>query len=191
MAVAGVPGTNRGGCGLESPEGNRATAPAAVLSPECEELYNPGMQEPPLRELRSSIGFDDRDAANVRSLGGLATPAIPALVDRFYQQLMQQERTRAIFTGRERQIQRLRDALTPWLREVFHRVDEKTYHEKRRRIASAHVRAGVPQYCLVAGMELIYQELDRRARDAGIPDAAEKLQSLRAQTACDRAGGHA
>ncbi|UCC28856.1 MAG: hypothetical protein JSU86_11715 [Phycisphaerales bacterium] len=129
--------------------------------------------------MRSSIGFDDRDAAHVRSLASLATPAIPALVDRFYQQLMQQERTRAIFTGRERQIQQLRDTLTPWLREVFHRVDEKTYHEKRRRIASAHVRAGVPQYCLVAGMELIYQELDRRARDAGIPDAAEKLQSLR------------
>ena len=100
-------------------------------------------------------------------------------MDRFYQQLMQQERTRAIFAGREGQIQRLRDTLDPWLREVFHRVDEDRYYEKRRRIASAHVRAGFPQHCLVAGMELIWQELDCRARNAGIPDAVQKLQSLR------------
>lgn len=154
-------------------------APGSLLSPQRQQLYNPGMQEPSLREMRSSIGFDDRDAANVRSLAGLATPAIPALVDRFYQQLMQQERTRAIFIGRERQIQRLRDALTPWLREVFHTVDEEGYYEKRWRIAGAHLRAGVPQHCLVAGMELICQELEGRARDAGIPDAAEKIRSLR------------
>ncbi len=137
------------------------------------------MQDSPLREMRSSIGFDDRDADNVRSLAGLVTPAIPALVDRFYQQLLQQERTRAIFTGGERQIQRLRDALTLWLRDVFHRVDDQAYYDRRRRIGSAHVRAGVPQHYLVAGMELIWQELERRIRDAGIPHAADKLQSLR------------
>lgn len=128
--------------------------------------------------MRRFIGFDENDAANVRSLSCYAKPAIPTVVDRFYRELLRDDGARTVLTGGEEQVQRLRVALSQWLAELFDSPYDESYYAKRRRIGAAHVRVGLPQHYMFAGMELIWQELERRIHFADPPNAREKVLSL-------------
>ena len=131
-----------------------------------------------INEVTSSIGFDACDASNVRSLAQYVTPAFPAIVDNFYSKLLENEVTGALFTGGEQQMQRQREVLDTWLRELFEVCHDEPYYEKRRRIGHAHVGAGVLQHYMVAGIELIWQDLERTIRAQTLPDVDLKLSSL-------------
>lgn len=128
--------------------------------------------------MRRFIGFDENDAANVRSLSCYVKPAIPTVVDRFYRELLRDDGARTVLTGGEEQVQRLRVALSQWLAELFDSPYDESYYAKRRRIGTAHVRVGLPQHYMFAGMELIWQELERRIHFADPPNAREKILSL-------------
>ncbi len=140
--------------------------------------YNTCMQATLFDEMKSSIGFDGRDAANVRSLAPCAIPAIPSAVHHFYEQLLQQASARAVLTGDDVQAAGLREVVSTWLRELFEGPWDEVYYQKRRRIGSTHVRVGLPQYYMFTGIELIWQVLEQRLREAGIQDVHAKLGSL-------------
>ena len=148
------------------------------LSRKASGVYTGGVRESPCEEIRRSIGFSESDAVNVRSLSPYAKPAIPAVIDRFYRELLRNDGARALFTGGEEQIQRLRATLSQWLAELFDDPCDETYYAKRRRIGTAHVRVGLPQHYMFAGMELIWQELERQVHLADPPHAREKMLSL-------------
>ena len=136
------------------------------------------MHESAFDEMKRSIGLSERDAANVRSLAPYATPAIPAIVHRFYEQLLRHEGARDVFTGGKQQMERLGALLSAWLRELFEVRFDEAYYDKRRRIGNAHVRVGLPQHYVFAGMGLIWEDLERRIRGAEVPEAHDKLRSL-------------
>ena len=50
--------------------------------------YNPGMKPDRLDELKTYIGFDERDAVNLRSLAEQVSPLIPRVRDHFYEVLL-------------------------------------------------------------------------------------------------------
>jgi len=136
------------------------------------------MQKPMIEEITSALGFDQRDAANVRSLAPHTMPAILGVVERFHERLLLDKDARSVFTGGDKQIARHRAALALWLRELLEGRCDEDHFETRRRIGSAHVRTGVSQHYLVAGIELIRQELESTIRGTAVPEVDEKLKSL-------------
>ena len=141
--------------------------------------YDVGMQRLVFEDITSALGFSERDAANVRALARHTIPAIPAVLERFYEVLLKDEGVRAAFAGGDQQVARQRAAMTMSLRELLEGRCDESQFEKRRAVGAAHVRAGVPQHYLVAGIELIWQELESRVRTASAGTVDEKLRSLR------------
>ncbi|MGB2984784.1 MAG: ATP-binding protein [Phycisphaerae bacterium] len=136
------------------------------------------MSEAVFDEMKRAMGFDQRDAVNVQSLASHATPAIPEIVHRYYDQLLKHEGARAVFTGGDRQVERQRTLLSMWLHELFEGCYDETYYKKRRRFGASHVSVGLPQHYLFMAMEVIWEGLERRIRSANVADAKEKLESL-------------
>ena len=145
------------------------------------------MLELPLSEMRRTIGLDDADAANVRELAAVITPNIPEVVEEFYTRLLDSPGARAILTGGDDQMARLRATLTAWLEELFIAEFDQSYYDRRRNSGSTHVRIGLPQHYMFTGMELLRQGLERRIRGSNISDCEIKVNSLQKVLALDLA----
>lgn len=141
-------------------------------------LYNDGVMGIGFDEIKRSVNFLDEDAERVRSFGPVVGPFIQPVVDCFYEYLMRDKQARAVFTGGEEQIARLRDTLTVWLQELFVGPYDQDYYENRLRIGRAHVRVELPQHYMVTGIELIWSELEQRIRGSDTEDMDRKLRSL-------------
>ncbi len=139
--------------------------------------YTPGMQHDRLDELKKYIGFDERDAINLRSLAKPATPLIPRARDRFYEVLLGHPDARTVLTGDE-QVQRLKTFFAEWLRSLFTGTYDQGYFESRSRIGQTHVRVGLPQRYMPLAMDVVRTELSRGLRGADIDHIEEKLESL-------------
>jgi signal transduction histidine kinase len=148
------------------------------IPPRTAALYNKGMHESALEDMKQSIGFTDEDAARVRSLSHHAARLAPAVVERFYDELLRQPGAAVVFSGGAEQIHRLRETLSDWLGEVFAGVYDRDYFEKRLRIGRAHVRVGLAQHFMVAGMEIIWTELERGLSAGGGDGTEAALRSL-------------
>ena len=149
-----------------------------VLSEETRlRPYNPGMEHDRFDELKTYIGFDKRDAANLRSLAQPAKPLIPRVVDRFYKVLLGHPEARTVLTGEE-QVERLKTFFAEWLRGLFSGTYDQDYFESRSRIGQAHVRVGLPQRYMPLAIDVVRAELSRGLRGADIDRLEEKLESL-------------
>ena len=128
--------------------------------------------------LKASFGITEEDAANVRALARIAEPEIPAIVDRFYEELLRTPEARKIFWGGMEQVRRLQGLLREWLREVFAGTYDGAYLANRLRIGHTHVRVGLPQPFMLLGIELVWRELERRITAAAGGPRNRELGSL-------------
>jgi two-component system sensor histidine kinase HydH len=128
-------------------------------------------------EIKTYVGFDERDAKNLRALADVIQAGLPSVVDRFYAEILRQPSARRVFSG-PAQVDRLRVLLRDWLITLFSGEYGTDYVERRARIGHTHVRVGLPQHFMFAAMEVIWQELERIIREANPPQAQEKLGSL-------------
>lgn len=136
------------------------------------------MQKPLYSDVANSIGFNDRDAANMLSLSRKLKAELPALADRVCLRLVQHEGAEEILAGRDHQTQSLRGVIAEWLTELLAGRHDKQHRDKQRWVGAASVQAGVPQQYIVTGIELVWQELSRWAQQASLPDLDEVLSSL-------------
>ena len=139
--------------------------------------YNPSMNHDRFDELKTYIGFDERDAANLRSLAEPATLVIPHVVNRFYEVILGHSEARTVLTGEE-QLQRLKTFFAEWLRRLFTGSYDHDYFESRSRIGQAHVRVGLPQRFMPLAIDVVRAELSRGLRGGDIDRLEEKLESL-------------
>jgi signal transduction histidine kinase len=128
-------------------------------------------------EIKSYVGFNDRDAAHLLSLREIVQPGLPRVVERFYNEILRHPMARRVFTGDE-QLARLRLSLHAWLETLFSGVYDEHYLEQRARIGHTHVRVGLPQHYMFGAIEVIWQELQRFLRAANPPHVDDKLVSL-------------
>lgn len=131
-----------------------------------------------LEEMKAYIGFGADDAANLRALAGPVERHLPAVVDRFYVEILRHSGARSVLAGGEAQVARLRGHLLNWLRTLFCGVYNEAYVQQRAVIGHAHVRVGLPQHYMFGAMEVVREELERIVRESGIADFPAKLGSL-------------
>lgn len=126
---------------------------------------------------KAYVGFEERDAENLRAMADVGVTLVPRVVDRFYDVISQHADARAILATAA-QSERLRAALGNWMRELFRGTYDDAYQESCDRIGQTHVRTGLPQRFMPLAMEVIWQELQVGFRAAGISAVEERLGSL-------------
>jgi signal transduction histidine kinase len=138
-------------------------------------------------ELQRCIGFDEQDAGNLRALVPVVAPHLPAIADRFCEEVLRHAGTRKLLAEGPAQVQRLRAALTTWLQSLFGGTYDADYVRDHVRIGRTHVRVGLPQHYVFAAMEVIRRELRRVILEADVPRADSKLDSIQKLLALENA----
>lgn len=139
--------------------------------------YNSAMTEGVWSELKRYLSFTPTDGAHLRELGETLRPAIPAIVARFYEVLLQHPGAAHVFTGPD-QIDRLHRSLSHWLDTLFCGTYDEAYCRRRSEIGRTHVRVSLAQHYMFGAMDVIRQELHARILALPLPDAPAKLNAL-------------
>lgn len=138
-----------------------------------------GVSDPQfLEELKSYVGFGPAHAAVLVALREPLAPALPSVVERFYEAIMRTPSAMAVFTGGLPQIERQKRLLHSWLQGLFCGVYDRDYLELRARIGRTHVRIRLDQRYMFTAMNLVREGL-HRALDALPADTAQLTTSQR------------
>jgi two-component system sensor histidine kinase HydH len=155
--------------------------PTALPSRSRVERRGRRLYDTPVRtifdEIKSYVGFTQRDAEHLKDLAEVVQPALPRVVDRFYAEISRHPAAKRVFSGEE-QLTRLRGALRDWIATLFSGVYDEKYVDQRSRIGHTHVRVGLPQHYMFGAIEVIWQELQAIVRAANPPAMDEKLAAL-------------
>ncbi len=146
------------------------------------------MQNRLVQAMKRQVGFTEADSVALRKLAPHADILVPRLVGRFYEQILADPETAAVFTGGEPQLARQREVFGAWVRRVLEGKFDVAQYESTLQIGKTHVRVGLAQYYMVVGIELIWHELRAALRDLALEDievietAAHKLLMLELAT---------
>lgn len=129
-------------------------------------------------EMKRLVDLAADDAVLLRSMASEVEPLIPAVVQRFYEQLLDHPDARTVFTEGESQIERLKGLIARWLLNLFCGRYDDAYFEQQLAIGVAHVRVGLAQQYMVLGIELLRQELEIQFRRTNVAEIDRKLRAL-------------
>lgn len=129
-------------------------------------------------ELQAYVGWTEEDARRIRALGPALEPALPLLVDDFYQEILRHEGTRRVMQGGEAQIARLKGTLLHWLRDLLTGPYDREYASRRWRVGRKHVEIGLDQVYTNVALSRLRQGLARAVMDLDAPTAEDRGQAL-------------
>jgi len=118
-----------------------------------------------LTALKDYVEFDAESARRLQAMGPRMRPHHARIVDRFYAAILDDPGARAVLKS-EAQLARLKVTLMRWLEELFAGTYGETYFEKRARIGRVHVKVGLEQRYMLAGMNVIRVGLHRAVCEA-------------------------
>lgn len=126
-----------------------------------------------LEEMKRYIGFSPDDAARLRALAPIVEPHLPALAERFYEEIPRHSDAERVFTGGAAQVARLKLTLQEWARGLFSGTYDEAYANERFRVGFRHVQIALPQRYVIAAMHVVEQFL-RDILDGEIADDVER-----------------
>jgi signal transduction histidine kinase len=97
------------------------------------------------QELQRYAGWHDDDARRVAAVATLLEPALPALIEDFYDQIEQHPGARKVITGGAAQVARLKGTLLGWVRELLRGPYDGDYAVRRWRVGLRHAEIGLEQ----------------------------------------------
>jgi len=125
-------------------------------------------------ELQQYVGWTPDDALQVRLLGPVVEPALPELIEDFYDEIQRHPEASKVITGGQEQVERLKKTLTDWLRELFSGNYDEDYVIRRWRVGNRHVEIGLNQVYTNMALSRLRTGLERASR-AGWTRSAEEL----------------
>jgi signal transduction histidine kinase len=96
-------------------------------------------------ELQQYVGWTAEDAGRVQAIGPLLAPALPALIDDFYDEIARHPDASKVITGGAQQIARLKGTLLGWLGDLLAGPYDRDYVTRRWRVGWRHVEIGLDQ----------------------------------------------
>ena len=128
--------------------------------------YNTPMDRDLFDKFKLQLDFGPQDVANMVDVADTFRPVVGDVVERFVQSILGGPESPTLLSGGEPQVARLRELLRSWLERLFDETIDLGRCERLRALGGAHVRAGVPQHLLIAGVEMVWGEFERTARAA-------------------------
>lgn len=132
-----------------------------------------------IEEMKRYLGFTERDASLLGTLGPRMEKYLPAMAERFYSQIPQHPNAFRVFTGGEAQIARLKQTLQAWARGLFTGVYDEKYAADRYEIGYRHVRLGLELKYVISAMGIVRSFLIESLRRE-FPAGDERLEATRA-----------
>lgn len=97
------------------------------------------------RELQQYVGWSDEDAARVAQIWPIVEPHLSALIDDFYAEIERHPSASKVITGGAAQVERLKQTLRGWVRELFAGQYDGKYAVRRWKVGRRHVEIGLDQ----------------------------------------------
>lgn len=119
--------------------------------------------EPIFEEMKTYIGFTERDEVLLAQLGVAIDDHIPGIVDHFYERILSNRDARRVL-HHESQVESLKVTLAIWLRELLCGPHDSAYYERRRRIGIRHVEVGLHSRYMFTAMSVFAQDVGDAAR---------------------------
>jgi len=130
-------------------------------------------------DMKRYVGFGQADAEALAAVREPLRPALPAIVDQFYEAIQRHPNARAVFGGNLQQMARLKGLLLAWLQDLFSGRYDDDYFDSRSRIGRTHVRVDLPQQYMFTGMSVIRLALIQALWKLGPPETyAAHLMAL-------------
>ncbi len=119
---------------------------------------------------KAYIDFDAASEAALRAFHPVAAAHFTAIVDDFYRRIDEVPAARALITGGQEQIARLKLTLREWLGRLLQGPYDEDYLEARSRIGRVHVRIGMSQEFMFTAMNRMRVRLQDVALDGYADD---------------------
>ncbi len=110
-------------------------------------------------EMRRYVGFSEDDARSLQAVGARMDPHLPAMSERFYDQITHHPEAVKVFTGGQEQIDRLKRTLQVYAQRLFHGPFDENYAAERYKIGVRHVLIGLPQRYMISAMGVVRTHL--------------------------------
>jgi signal transduction histidine kinase len=130
------------------------------------------------QELQSYVGFGADDERILPTLHPRLAPSFEAVVEKFYERVLEHDDARDALTRGERQVGHLKVTLRRWLDELFLGPWDEAYVQRRARIGRVHVQIALPQHYMVSAMHLVRTELRDRLSQQLDPQSPEGHSAL-------------
>ncbi len=118
------------------------------------------------RELQAYVGWTVDDARRIVRVAGLLEPSLPGLIDDFYDEIQRHPDALKVINGGPAQIERLKQSLRGWIRELFVGVYDDAYIQRRWRVGWRHAEIGLDQVFTNAALSRLRTGLFRALRTA-------------------------
>ncbi|MCE9607888.1 MAG: hypothetical protein K8U03_23635 [Planctomycetia bacterium] len=96
-------------------------------------------------ELQAYVGWNIDDARRVQAVASSLDTFLPALIEDFYSEIERHPAARSVITGGDAQIDRLKQSLIQWVRELLSGPYDREYVLRRWRVGRRHVEIGLDQ----------------------------------------------
>ncbi|MBX6311412.1 MAG: hypothetical protein IRY99_00585, partial [Isosphaeraceae bacterium] len=131
------------------------------------------------QELQNYVGWTEDDARRVVATAPLMEPALPALIEDFYDEIERHPDARKVITGGPAQIERLKGTLLRWVRDLLAGRYDRDYVERRWRVGWRHVEIGLEQVYTNVAMSRLRTGLCRAAQEGWRGDPALLRETIR------------
>ena len=121
-----------------------------------------------------SGGLDEEDRQLLADMKPAMKKHIPDIIDAFYENLEQNERTHEILHAEPGRVERLKGHLAKWLLGLVDGIYDDDYFDKRYKIGHRHVEVGLEPRYVIAAMAWCRAEAVNIIIDAEYPDASDK-----------------
>ncbi len=131
------------------------------------------------QDLQRYVGWTAADAERVRLAAPLVEVDFAELVDDFYHEIDQHEATKRVITGGAVQVERLKQTLQAWLRDLFAGTYDVHYAERRWRVGHRHVEIRLNQVYVEAAISRLRSGLVRVLGERWQGEAADLVAVTR------------
>ena len=122
------------------------------------------------RELQNYVGWTDLDAARIVTAAPLLEPHLPAIVDDFYAEIERHPAAQQVITEGEAQVERLKQTLIGWLKELLSGKYDEAYAARRWKVGFRHVAIGLSQIYTNMALSRMKKGLLRALRESWTGD---------------------
>lgn len=121
-------------------------------------------------ELQAYVGWTDLDASRVVMAAPSLEPHLPAIVDDFYEEIERHPAAQQVITEGQAQIERLKQTLVNWLRELLSGQYDEAYAARRWNVGYRHVAIGLSQIYTNMALSRMKKGLLRALRESWTGD---------------------
>jgi signal transduction histidine kinase len=111
--------------------------------------------------LKTYVGFTQEDSRELAGFFPHVEPHLDAIVEEFYHRILEDPGASSAITEGAEQVDRLKRALRRWLIHLLQGPHDEAFALAQARIGRMHVKVGLEQAYMIAGVEIFRDNLNR------------------------------